>query len=638
MLNAQNLHLAYGSRVILDDVSLTLLPKERLALVGQNGAGKSSLLSALFNQEVDGGVIELSKNATIGYLMQVPKLDKELSVLETVRLGLEEHICFIKEHAVLCEELAHADEALAAKLHKKIETLAHYIEQHGGFDVDYRIDVVLSRLGVKNRDQKIATLSGGERRRVDLARILLMSPDIYLLDEPTNHLDVPAIEFLVETFTKSSAAILFVSHDRSFIDEMATRIVELERGKIFFHEPPFANYLENKIVRELIEERSLHRRERLMVNELAWLRSGTPARTTKQNARIDRAHELMNQIAKDTETQRKKNLDLLLAKEKRLGNTIMELDNIGAKIGERVLFKDFSLKVGPRQRYGILGPNGIGKTTLLSIIGKKIEPSFGKVEYGKNTSVIEFDQHREVLNPDATLKETLADFGDYVHIDNQKIHIASYLERYLFDGSDANRKVSALSGGEQNRLMLAKLFRHNANCLLMDEPTNDLDVSSLAILEEFLLEYVGVIFTVSHDRKFLDRICTHIIAFEPHDDPKVMEHKLTVYTGNFSDYQRQKEKYGQKQAVATSEKSEEKIRVRTRAKKRSFKEEQELSQIEPLILSLEAEKEVISKELLDPAIYKDHQIATEKTERLNVLEREIERLYGRWQELLDLDN
>ena len=631
MINATNLYLAFGERVILNNVSLSLLPKERLALVGQNGAGKSSLLKIFHHEIPDGGKVEKSRGLSIGFLEQTPTLDKDLSVLETVRLAMKPHFEAIAEHQRLCGEIGLVSEQEQEKLVSKIDQITQTIEQKGGFDTDYLVDTVLSRLGILAKEQTIGTLSGGEKRRVDLARILLSAPDVYLLDEPTNHLDIKAISFLVEFFTKSNAGVLFVSHDKAFIDEMATKIVELDKGALYTHEPPFANYLENKLVRELIEERSLHRRERLMVNELAWLRAGTPARTTKQNARIDRAYELMDQITKDNESQQKNKLQLALARSKRLGNTILELEAVGASIGPRVLFKNFSLKVGLGQRYGILGPNGVGKTTLLSILSGKIAPSFGQIKFGKNTQVLEFDQHREKLDQNATLKETLADHGDYVFIDEQKIHIASYLEKYLFSGGDANRKVAGLSGGEQNRLMLAKLFRHQANCLLLDEPTNDLDVSSLAVLEEILLDYDGVVFVVSHDRSFLDHICTHIIAFEPASNN---ESTLMLYNGNYSDYARACAKQSLNQeTVKVVIKAE---REKTKTKKRSFKEDQELQKISSLIESLEHERTLLHEELANSETFRDSKLAQEKVQRLSFLDLEIERLYGRWQELEEI--
>jgi ABC transport system ATP-binding/permease protein len=636
MLNARNLRLSFGSRILLDDISLTLLPKERIALVGQNGAGKSSLLKVLAGEPPDGGLVEMSKNVRVGYLQQLPDLDANATVLDTIRLGMGQHLKDIAEHQRLCQQLALVtDAANADKLHKRIDALSHTIEQGGGFDVDYWVERVLTRLGIVARTQTIGTLSGGERRRVDLARILLSAPDIYLLDEPTNHLDISAIEFLIETFMNISAPLLFVSHDRAFIDELATRIVELDKGKLYTHEPPFANYLENKLVRELIDERTLHRRERLVVGELAWLRAGTPARTTKQNARIDRAYALIDQVAKGIETQRKQGLQAEIAQAKRLGSTILELDHVGASYGDRILFRDFSLKVVARQRYGILGKNGSGKTTLLSMLAQKMAPSEGVIVCGKNTEIIEFDQQRAQLDQEATLKETLADHGDYVIINNQNIHIASYLERYLFSGSDGNRRVSTLSGGEQNRLLLAKLFRHPGNCLLLDEPTNDLDMESLAVLEEVLLGYEGVVFIISHDRKFLDRVCTNIIAFIENVGG-VGESKLVVYPGNYSDYVHLRA-LADKDVAKTLVAPKKIIETPKVKKRRSFKEEREFQAIEGEIEGLEKERAALHAELAQGDAFKQNPgLVQTKIARLEQVEHAIENLYARWQELADM--
>ncbi len=473
---------------------------------------------------------------------------------------------------------------------------------------------------------------------MDLARILLLSPDIYLLDEPTNHLDVSAISYLVEIFSATKAAVLFISHDARFVDELATKIIELNNGKLFTHEPPFTNYLESKVVREAIDARSLHRRERLVVGELAWLRAGTPARTTKQNARIDRAYELIDSVTRDFQLQNAKRLEIESLKAKRLGSTILELKNVGAAFGDRVLFRDFNLKVVEGQRFGILGENGAGKTTLLSMLARKIEPSFGEIVFGKNTDIMQFDQQREQLDSNKTLKETLADHGDHVHVGENAVHIASYLERYLFSPDDANRKVSTLSGGEQNRLLLAKLFRRNANCLLLDEPTNDLDVTSLAVLEETVLSFAGVVFVVSHDRNFLDRVCTSIIAFSPSADGKT--HELSVYPGNYTDYEtfsmRERANAPQATKAATEKEADKVERVKTK-KRRGFNEEREFQNIERVIEEREQERDALHAELADGSAFNSNRATGEsRLARLREVEAEIERLYARWQELADL--
>jgi len=640
MLNAQNIKLAHGKRAILDDISLSLLAKDRVALVGENGAGKSSLLSVLAGEPADHGSVEKAKDLRIGFLKQVPELDESVTVLGAVETAISHQLADIAEHQRLCVELAAtAEDKMREQLLRRIDLLAHRIESNGGFDVQHWVEKVLSRLGIKARTQKIGTLSGGERRRVDLARILLMAPDIYLLDEPTNHLDIKAIQFLVETFSRVKASVLFVSHDSAFIDELATRIVELSNGKLYAHEPPFANYVENKAVRELIESRTLHRRERLLVGELVWLRAGTPARTTKQNARIDRAYDLMEQIAKDKDLQQKKRLELEMSTSRRLGHTILEFDHVGMAHGSRILFKDLNLKVVARQRYGILGLNGCGKTTLLSVIAQKLRPSFGELRFGKNTVVIEFDQQREKLEASKTLKETLADHGDYVRLNEENIHIASYLERYLFSPNDANRRVDTLSGGEQNRLLLAKLLRISANCLLLDEPTNDLDMTSLLVLEETLLDYDGVIFVVSHDRRFLDRVCTNILAFEQPTSARDGESVIAIYPGNYSDYLRLKARQSNLD-VKSSLKAEsvtEKLRPERRKTKRSFKEEREFQEMGSVIERLEEERAALFAEIAEGQVFrKDGAEVQLKLERLAELDVEIEKLYSRWQELMDI--
>lgn len=636
MLNAQKLNFSFGKKTILDNATLTLLEGDRVALVGQNGAGKSTLLDILFGlTQPDSGSIEYSKQTKIGLLRQNPSLDSTMSVTEAVKLALKDHIENIKQHQKLCDELEkETDLKVKEQKMKQIDLLTQKIEFQGGFDVDYKVENVLTRLKIKAREQKIAELSGGEKRRVDLARILLESPDIYFLDEPTNHLDFSAIEFLVDTFKKSKAALLFISHDTAFIDNLANKIVELDKGKLYTHEPPYADFIENKLVREMIENRSLHRKERLMLNELAWLRAGTPARTTKQNARIGRAYELIDDVVKKTTEQRKQKLDLQKSDSLRLGKTILELNNISAKINDRILFRNLNLKVCAHQRFGIVGPNGAGKTTLLSIITQKIKPFLGEVILGKNTKIVSFDQHRDLLEDDKTLKEMLCDDGDYVFISNNKIHIASYLEKYLFSADDYNRKVGTLSGGEKNRLLMAKLLKNEANCLILDEPTNDLDVTSLSVLEEFLLDYEGVAFIVSHDIRFLDKICNGIIAFEPSANKD--ESNVVVYQGNYSIYQSLKPK---NETVVTPKNTvpKEEKRVKEKPKKRGFNEERELSQIEQVIENLENEKTKLYEELADPVKFSlSGEGIKERSTRLSLIEHEIEKTYKRWQELLDM--
>lgn len=624
MLFAENLFFKWEDRIILDGVSLSLLPKQKIALVGNNGAGKSSLLKILAGTPCDQGKIVTTKNINIGLLEQIPLLANNITILAILKEALSEHINKIEHHQQLCEELSHSNEK-KAKLAAMISDLTNEIEQSHGFNVMTLIAQISQRLSLPDINRKIDGLSGGEKRRVDLARLLLSSPDIYLLDEPTNHLDIAGIEYLSDFIRDLNAPVLFVSHDRSFIDDVASIIWEIDKGKIYVHKPPFANYLEAKLVRELIDESTVHKQQRLVISELAWLRRKAPARTTKQNARVDRAYQLIEQTKIDLDKQRKQEITIASAQEAYLGSTILELESLGFSYDDKNLFSNLSLKAVYKHCYGIVGKNGCGKSTLMSILAGDKEPSLGKIIRGKNLKIIKFDQNRFSLDQNATLKETLADHGDFVFIDDNKMHISSYLKRYLFSAHDAARKVKTLSGGEQNRLLLAKMLKVPGNCLLLDEPTNDLDVDTLAILEDFLLNYKGVCFVISHDRSFLDRICSDIIAFEDNND-------IAIYTGNYSDYLKSK----------TPIKAEKKLPIKKEIteiivkKRRSFKEEREYQAIESSIMTLEEEKNALEKELSHPSSIIPYQDLAAKAQRLLFLNNEIEKLYHRWQELEQL--
>ncbi|MEI6806816.1 MAG: ABC-F family ATP-binding cassette domain-containing protein [Myxococcaceae bacterium] len=569
MLSASNISLSFGPKQIFNQVSFSLLPGERVALVGQNGAGKSTFLKILSRQlEPDSGSVDTVKRTRIGFLTQEPQLKLDMSVENALR------------------------------------------ENFAG--EDYQIEEVLSRLHIKARSELIGTLSGGERRRVDLARVLLEDPDVFLLDEPTNHLDLSAIKFLVQYFTSTQKPLLFISHDSAFIDEVANRILELDSGKFFTHEASYAQFLENKLIRTDIEGRTLHRKDRLVAMELAWLRSGTPARTTKQSARISRAHDLISEVSTEFERTRVKEVEIEQTKNRRLAKTILEFRNLSFK----PLFEDLNLIVTNGQRYGILGPNGAGKTTLLSLISGQRVPSSGEIIKGLHTEIIQFDQNRAQLDPNKSLKETLADQGDMVFVDGNPIHVASYLERYLFSPGDQNRKVSTLSGGEQNRLLLAKLLKHGANCLLLDEPTNDLDVTTLGVLEEAMHAHEGVAFIVSHDRRFLDRVCTSMLVFE--------DGKIEVYAGNYTTYERLKaEQAFPAPAPAQALRASGAKPVTKPKAKRSYKEEREYAGIQAEILKSETELAQLEQKLSDP------EVCLEYAE----LETKIKTLYERWQYL-----
>lgn len=617
MLSARNLSLSYSSKTLLECESFSLLKGEKVALVGYNGEGKSSIFRLIAGELVpDAGSVELPASVRLGYLAQEPYFDPKLSVVDSVKINLR----------TLLEAISDYEAAALREDNHALATLSSKIELLGGFDVDYRIDKALSKLGIKAREQEIGTLSGGEQRRVDLARVLLSAPDLFLLDEPTNHLDIESIAYLAATLKRQQTPVLFISHDRFFIDEIATRILELDKGHLYSHLPPFSVYIANRLNREQTDERTHHRKEQLLKNELEWLKAGVKARTTKQQARIERTLDLKDEVATRKNLLKNKIMSIESAPDKRLAKSILECVDVGFAYGENILFKDVNLTLSAGFRIGIIGPNGCGKTTLLSLITKQQEPTSGHVKIGPHTHYAVFEQKRKSLNADATLKQVVAPDGDFVFIGERRTHVVSYLEKFLFNASELNRRVSTLSGGEQNRLLLAKLFAISANCLIFDEPTNDLDLTSLAVLEEAILAHQGVALIVSHDRAFLDRVCTHILSFEKENTQSTVQ----LYEGNYSFY----EEHYKIKAAPLPQKIVPVVAAKVAKKKRSYKEEQEYLSLGAKIESAEDELSKLQEILNEGNIFKDDPLAAiELSKQISDLEAKINALYERWQEL-----
>lgn len=621
MLAVRNLSFAHDAKKLFVDASLTIDDGQRVALLGKNGAGKSTLLAMLAGElQPDAGTIERGRGQATGLLAQTPRLDEDARVVDVARA------------------------ALAAVTHPEDELGEHRVEE------------VLTRLGVKQRQEPVRQLSGGGRRRLDVARLVLQQPDILLLDEPTNHLDVEGMTFLVEELRRHRGVVLFVSHDRAFVDEVATRIVELEDGQLLPYPVPTSAYLEQKLLREEHLARTAHRQRRLYVRELAWLRAGTPARTTKQQARIQRAEALSAEVEEQAQKLREHRAKVQIegAKARRLGKSILEMKGVVLKRGERTLVDGLDLVLVPGDRWGIVGENGAGKTTLLNAIltaagvasgEEAVQPASGTITLGKNTNLAIFDQHRATLDPEATLEETLAGANDHVSVGEKRVHIATYLEQFLFDGADRYRRVKTLSGGQQNRLVLARLFQRDANLLLLDEPTNDLDVETLGVLEDALLAHEGVALIVSHDRRFLDRVATGILAFEG-------DGKVVPVPGDWTNYSRLKAQRAPEKAekdvkadkaprmagdISTICESKNVDGAAPARRKRAYKEEQELKAMEEKILTAEARKEELQATLNAGEVFRsDPSGARAMTEELARLEADIEEMYARWQELEQL--
>jgi ATP-binding cassette subfamily F protein uup len=540
VLTARDVTKAYGQRPLFDKATFTIRRGEKVALLGPNGTGKSTLLRILAGLEPhDSGTIDRRRDATILYLPQEPELDPTRSPREIAREGLVEWHAAKSRYDEVSRRIGEGESDLP--LLEEQASLAEDVDRLGGWSRDYEVDEILAHLGVRDVDRPVGTMSGGEKRRVALARILVAKPDLAIFDEPTNHLDADTIAwleaFLVRDFP---GAVLLVTHDRYVLDAVATRVLDLENGKVAEYTKrndgvgAFGDYLEQKAERFAHAERVESNRQNFLRKEIEWLRRGPKARATKQKARIQRAETAIG--AEGLRVRGQVDLDGLEAGASRLGGTIVELRDVSLDLGERRLVDDLTLYLVKGDRVGIVGPNGAGKTTLLRMVTGELAPTSGAVTRGAQTKIAYFDQARTALKDDWTVFDNVAERegadrsgAGPVTIGERVLELRAYLELFLFDGAALRRKVSALSGGERARVALALALKSGANVLLLDEPTNDLDIATLGALEELLEGWPGCVLVVSHDRFFLDRVATSILAFEGNGSVK-------LYSGNWESY------------------------------------------------------------------------------------------------------
>ena len=622
--------LAWGHVPMLDHADFQLDPGERVALIGRNGTGKSSLLAARAAGSgrggLDDGEVWVQPGIRISHVPQEPPFDPRSTVFDAVISGMGETSRLLSEYHGVSHRMADGKgdhDALLARL----EALQHELEACGAWACEAQAEKVIDRFGL-DPEASVGTLSGGQKKRLALARALAATPDVLLLDEPTNHLDIAAIEWLETLLIESGVTLLFVTHDRSFLDRVSTRIVELDRGKLASFPGNFSQYQQRKEL--LLHEEALAsvRADKLLKEEEIWIRKGVEARRTRAVYRVQRLDRL--RAERQARRERLGKVNLQLDAGDKSGKLVVELLRVGKHYGERVVVRDFSARIQRGDRIGVIGPNGAGKTTLLRLILGELPPDEGSVRLGTKIEVAYFDQFRAQLDPDATLADVISPGSEYVEIRGQRKHVVGYLGDFLFAPQRARSTVSSLSGGERNRLLLARLFAKPANVLVLDEPTNDLDIETLELLEELLQNYDGTLFLVSHDRTFLDNVVTQTIAAEG-------DGIWREYAGGYSDWasytaglarESVRERIEDKPAAKAAEPARAKI------DRLSWKEQRELESLPARIAALEEEQAKLTGRLEDPAIYQaDPQAAQKAAERLAVIDDELMALLERWESL-----
>ena len=623
ILTANDLALRFGHQRLLEAVTLSVAAGEKIGLVGRNGSGKTSLLRILArHQEPDAGEITRRRGLRIGYLPQEFELDPRLTVRENIEAGAADLMDWLHRY----QSGAGSEAELGALLNQ--------IESVDGWNFQTRLKAEASALATPPLDALVGPLSGGEKRRVALCRALAAQPDLLLLDEPTNHLDAETILWLESFLHDFPGAVIFVTHDRYFLDVIATRVIELADGRCYSHAGNYTAYLESRAIRQQIAEQSERRRQRFLREELEWVRAGVRAQRSKPRHRLETFYNVKGLEAPPEERE----MDLLIPPPPELGNMSIELENVGAMVGEgeseRWLFRGLKLSFKPAQCTGILGRNGAGKTTLLRVCLGERKPDEGTAKIGRKVVFNYIDQSRMQLDGTGTVLEEISRGSETVLFGNQQLSARSYLRRFLFADERVNEPVARLSGGERARLMLAKVLRRGGNVLVLDEPTNDLDLPSLRMLEEALADFDGTVLVVSHDRYFLDRICDQVLAFE--------DNGLFVQPGNYSYYlEKKKERDACRQGLASEPKSrahstliQKPSAPSTKPRKLSFKEQREWEGMEAAILAAETRVQEIETTLNDPQFH-----ATRSREaagliaELDTAKTDVTRLYERWEEL-----
>jgi len=521
----------YDKKPIIKDISLSYFYGAKIGVLGLNGSGKSTLLKIMAGVDTEfNGQAVLSPGYTVGYLEQEPKLDENKTVRQIVEEGCQELVDLLAEFNGITDKFSEPD-ADFEKLCDRQAVLQEKLDHLDAWDLDSRLELAMDALRCPEGDTPVKVLSGGEKRRVALCRLLLQKPDILLLDEPTNHLDAETVAWLEKHLHSYAGTVIAVTHDRYFLDNVAGWILELDRGEGIPWKGNYSSWLEQKQQRLSVEEKQESDRQKTLQRELEWIRMSPKGRHAKSQARISKYEELASQES----DKRAKELELFIPPGPRLGDIVIEADNVGKGFGDRLLFEGMNFKLPRGGIVGIIGPNGAGKTTLFRMITGSEKPDTGNIRVGETVQVAYVDQSRDSLNPDRLLWEEISDGQEQIQLGKQLVNARTYVARFNFTGGDQQKKVGMLSGGERNRVHLAKVLKSGANVLLLDEPTNDLDVNTMRALEEALESFGGCAVVISHDRWFLDRIATHILAFEG-------DSKVVWFEGNYSEYEEDRRK------------------------------------------------------------------------------------------------
>ena len=626
ILAVENASFAVGHVPLLDKTSFQLNQGEKVGLIGRNGAGKSSFLKILAGvQKLDDGQLIIQNGLKIVYVPQESVFDDETSVFEVVSEGLGSLRDVLRQYHHISHQLEsnHSDNLI-----QQLNELQNQIEAQNGWSVDAAIKQTISELGLPE-NELIGNLSGGQKKRVALAQAWVQKPDILLLDEPTNHLDINAIIWLENLLRAFSGSMVVITHDRRFLDNISNRIVELDRGILRSYDGSFSQYSEKKAQELAVEAEHNRLFDKFHAQEEAWIRKGIEARRTRNEGRVRRLEELRRQRAARRERVGQVNFKLNTGEKS--GKIIAELEHASFAYGDKVIMNQFSTIIQRGDKIGLIGANGIGKTTFLKLILGELQPTYGKIRLGSKQEVAYFDQFRSQLNENDTVFYTLGQGNDFVEVGGKKKHVMSYLEDFLFHPARAQSPVSSLSGGERNRLLLAKLFTRPANILVLDEPTNDLDIETQELLEELLRDYAGTVFLVSHDRMFLDNVITQSIVFEGNGC-------LKEYVGGYEDYMDAKRREEKLQAanapknVVADEVVKEKPKA-NRTIKLSYKEQRELDALPDEIAALEAEQTALTEQLSDPDIFKDYEKAGSLQSRSEEIELLLLEKLDRWEML-----